>query len=104
MCGYPKQRQTLARSMLRAVAFNLRDRPVNLSKFTKCTLVVTPLAFWACDWPNLPTETLLQEYSRPAVKLSSIDRSAVTKESGTTALVYIFETLIVDIKDCLGHS
>jgi len=54
--------------------------------------------------PPLATalETLLREYSRTAVKLSSIDR-AVTKGLGTTALVYIFQILIVDIKDCLGH-
>jgi len=65
--------------------------------------VVTPLAFWTCDWSILPIETLLREYSRAAVKLSSIDRSAVTKGLGTIALVYIFQTLIEDIKDCLGH-
>jgi len=70
---------------------------------TKCVLVVIPLAFSACNWSVLPTETLLREYSRAAEKLSSIDQSAVTKGLGTIALVYIFQTLIVDITDCLGH-
>ena len=28
-------------------------------EITKCILVVTPLAFWACDWSILPIETLL---------------------------------------------
>jgi len=37
----------------------------------KYILVVTPLAFWACDWLILPLETLLREYFRAAVKLSS---------------------------------
>jgi len=59
--------------------------------------------FWACDWLILPMETLLQEYSRAAVKLSCNDRSAVAKRLGTTALVYIFQTFVLDIKDCLGH-
>jgi len=49
-------------------------------------------------------ETLLQEYSRAAVNLSSVDRSAVTKVLGTTASAHIFQTLIADTKDCLGHS
>jgi len=66
-------------------------------------LVVTPLASWTCDWSIVPIETLLQEHSRAAVKLSCIGRSAVTKALGTTALVYIFQILLVDIKDCLGH-
>jgi len=64
---------------------------------------MTPLAFWACAWWILPIEIPLREYSRAAVKLSSIDRSAITKGLGTTALVYIFQTLVVDMKDCLGH-
>jgi len=38
-------------------------------EITKCLLVVTPLAFWACDWPILPIETLLQEYfSTPGLR------------------------------------
>jgi len=65
--------------------------------------MVTPFAFWACDWSILHIETLLREYSRVAVKLSSVDRSAVTKGLGSTALLYIFQTLIADIKDCLRH-
>jgi len=65
--------------------------------------MVTPLAFYACDWSILPMETPLQEYPRALVKLSSVDRSSVTKGWGTTALVYIFQKLIVDMKDCLGH-
>jgi len=37
--------------------------------------------------------------------LSSVDRSAVTKGLGTTALMYyIFQTIIADIKDYLGHQ
>jgi len=40
-------------------------------EITECILVVTPLAFWACDWLILPLETLLREYFRAAVKLSS---------------------------------
>jgi len=43
------------------------------------------------------------QYSRAAVKLSSIERSAVTKGLETTVLVHIFQTLTADIKDCLGH-
>jgi len=38
---------------------------------------------WACDWSILPMEPLLREHSRTAVKLSSVDRSAVTKCWGT---------------------
>jgi len=38
-------------------------------EITKCILVVTPLAFWACDWPILPIETLLREYSRAGGKI-----------------------------------
>jgi len=48
-------------------------------------------------------ETLLREYSRAAVKLSSVGRSAITKGLGTTALVYTFQTPILNIKDFLGH-
>jgi len=65
--------------------------------------MVIPLAFWACNWSVLPTETLLREYSQAAVKLSSIDQSAVTEGLGTIALVYIFQTVTADIKYCLGH-
>ena len=93
--------------------------------------MVSLLACWACDWSIVSTETLLREHShgqltlmtsgsfrwpckinkhclsvchsRAAVKLSSVDRSAVTKGLGTAALVYIFQALNVDIKDCLGH-
>jgi len=72
-------------------------------EITKCILVVIPLAFWTCNWSILLIETLLQEYSRAAVKLSSIDQSAVTEGLGTAALVYIFQALTVDIKDCLGY-
>jgi len=61
---------------------------------------MTPLTFRAFDWSILPIETLLREYSRAAVKLSSVDRSAVTKGLG---IVFIFQTLIVYVKDCLGH-
>jgi len=67
----------------------------------KSILVVTPLAFCVCDWSILHVETLLREYSWAEVKLPSIDRPAVTKRLGITALVYIFQTLVVDIKDCL---
>jgi len=49
-------------------------------------------------------ETLLREYARVSAKLSSFHRSAVTKGLGITALVYIFQTRIADVKDCLGHS
>jgi len=72
-------------------------------EIAKCILVVTPLAFWAFGCSIPPTETLLLEYSRAAVRLSSNDRSAVTKGLGTTALVYIFQTIIVEMKYCLGH-
>jgi len=47
--------------------------------------MVTPLAFWACDWQILIMETLLREYSQATVKLSSVDRSTFTKGLGTTA-------------------
>jgi len=53
-------------------------------EITKCMLMVTPLAFWACDCSILPMETLLQEYCRAALKLSSVD--------GTTASVYLSNT------------
>ena len=76
--------------------------PVPGIKITKCILVVTPLAFWACDWSILPMETLLREYSLAAMKLSNIDRSAVAKGLGKTALVYIFQTIIVDKKRLLA--
>jgi len=66
-------------------------------------LVVTPLSLWACDWSILLMETLLLEYSRAAIKLSSVNLSTVTKAVGITALMYIFQTLIVDIKNCLGY-
>ena len=77
--------------------------PILGGEITQCILVVTPLAYCACDWSIFPLETLLQEYSQAAVKLPSLDRSAVTKRLVTTALMYIFQTLIIDIKDCLGH-
>jgi len=35
-------------------------------EIAKCVLVVTPRAFWACDWSILPMEALLREYSRAA--------------------------------------
>jgi len=77
--------------------------PVPGSEITKCILVVTPLTFWACDWSILPMETLLRECSRTAVKLQSVDRSAVTKGLWTIALMCIFQALIVDITNCLAH-
>jgi len=48
-------------------------------------------------------EALLQVYSWAMGKLSSVDRSAITKGLGTSVLVYIFQTFNVDIKDCLRH-
>jgi len=39
--------------------------------------------------------------SNPKPKLSRVDRSVAAKGLGTTALMYIFQTFIVDIKDCL---
>jgi len=29
-------------------------------EIAECILVVTPLDFWACDWPILPVEALLR--------------------------------------------
>jgi len=83
----------------------LRLAPRTGPRNYKCILVVTPLAFWECDWSILPMATRLREYSRTraAAILSSVHRSAVTKGLGTTTLMHIFQTLIIDIKDCLGH-
>jgi len=44
----------------------------------------------------------LRVYSRAAVKLSSVERSPVTKGLKTAAFVYIFENFTVGIRNCLG--
>jgi len=63
MRGYSKQHQTLVRSMLWGSGSQSPGREIS-----KCILVVTPLAFWTCDWSIRRIETLFQEYSRAAVK------------------------------------
>jgi len=55
---------------------------------TKCILVISPLALWACDWLILPVETLLQKDSQAAVKLSRVGRSALTKALGTSDILH----------------
>jgi len=37
----------------------MQHKPRPGGEITQCILVVTPLAFWACDWSILPIETLL---------------------------------------------
>jgi len=49
-------RQTLARNTPQGGGPQSPGREI-----TKCILVVTPPAFWACDWSILPMQTLLQE-------------------------------------------
>jgi len=51
--------------------------------FTKCTLVVTPLAFCLCEWSIPSMEALLREYSRVAVNCQA---SAVTQRLRNTVL------------------
>jgi len=36
------------------------DQLIPDREITNCILVVTPLAFWACDWLVLPMEALLR--------------------------------------------
>jgi len=80
-----------------------RSRTGTGQRHSKGILVVTPLTFWACDLSIPPMEILLRKYTQATVKLPRIDLSAVTKGLGNTALLYIFQTLIVEIRDCLGH-
>ena len=72
-------------------------------KMTIFSKNVGGMAPLAPPWLRLCIATLFREYSRAAVKLLSIDRSAVTQGLRTIALVYIFQTLTADIKECLGH-
>jgi len=71
MRQYPKQHQTLAGCMLRAVVLN--PGPRNYKMYTGDDII---RFLNMCDRSILPIETLLREYSQAAVKLSSIDRSA----------------------------
>jgi len=54
----------------------LGRKPVQGREIIKRILVVTSYAFRAFDWSIL---ILKDQLSRPAVKLSSVDRPAVTK-------------------------
>ena len=58
--------------------------PIPGRKITKCMLVVSPLAFWACDWSIFPMEALLHARSTATPRQTlSVNRSPATKRLGT---------------------